>query len=400
MVRPVARYVLGYYFRNIDITGLENIPSDKPVILAANHPTAFIEPCLLACFQERPLHFLARGDLFVNRLATAVLRALNILPVYRLKDGGYKKLTRNYATFEDCYRVLHRRQALMILAEGRCIHEKRLRPLRKGTARIALGALVDMNFPEEVYIIPVGVNFVAAERFRTSVAIHCGQPIYTSNYLDAYRDNEARAIQSLTDELRRRLETMVVQFPDPAFDADYEAALEVTRHTIAPRLTGLTHSGAPLEIAHQTARRVDPLDRSIPDFVERLRREHVTVEQLVAARWGVDFPVLSLPALLVVIPQLPLWLISELVARIGTNTIEFYSPVRFAAMAVGTLLYLPLLFVLSWPGKLYLLVSVVGTNWALRQLERLKLWWGARRAKTLGPAMYQELIQLQQELVQ
>jgi 1-acyl-sn-glycerol-3-phosphate acyltransferase len=40
LVRPVARYVLRYYYRNIDLTGLENIPADAPVILAVNHPTA------------------------------------------------------------------------------------------------------------------------------------------------------------------------------------------------------------------------------------------------------------------------------------------------------------------------------------------------------------------------
>ena len=108
LVRPVARYVLGYYYRNIDITGLANIPPNAAVILAANHPTAFIEPCLLACFQPRTLHFLARGDLYKNWLATAVLRALNILPVYRIQDGGYGKLTQNYETFEECFVDLSR----------------------------------------------------------------------------------------------------------------------------------------------------------------------------------------------------------------------------------------------------------------------------------------------------
>ena len=89
LVRPVVRYVLSYYYRNIDVSGLENIPQDAAVILAANHPTGFIEPCILACFQSRPLRFLARGSVFVNAIYNRLLAAVNILPVFRWEDGGY-----------------------------------------------------------------------------------------------------------------------------------------------------------------------------------------------------------------------------------------------------------------------------------------------------------------------
>jgi len=246
----------------------------------------------------------------------------------------------------------------------------------------------------------LGVNFVAAERFRTSVSIHCGPPIHSSEYVEAYRENKARAIQSLTDELRKRLETMVVQFPHPALDDDYEAALELSRSVAGDRSTGLTHSGTSLALARRTVRNVDPEDRSIPDFVDQLKLRGVTVEQLVAAGRGVDFPLLSLPAAFLILPQLPLWCVAEIIARLGTTTTEFYSPVRFAAIAVGTLLYLPLLFFLSWPLRLYLLSSICLTGWALQQLEELQLWWGARRAKRVAADEYVELLRMQRELVQ
>ena len=68
IVRPFAKIALGLYFRKIYIANREAIPDDKPVILAANHPTAFIEPCILACWLVQPLSFIARGDLYVNSL--------------------------------------------------------------------------------------------------------------------------------------------------------------------------------------------------------------------------------------------------------------------------------------------------------------------------------------------
>ncbi|MEL6973183.1 MAG: hypothetical protein AAFO02_23670, partial [Bacteroidota bacterium] len=73
-VRPIATVGLKYYFRRIDLANAERIPKNAAVILAANHPTTFIEPCVLACFLEEPLNFLARGDFFKNKIAAKLLK--------------------------------------------------------------------------------------------------------------------------------------------------------------------------------------------------------------------------------------------------------------------------------------------------------------------------------------
>ena len=179
------------------------------MILAANHPTTFIEPCILACFLETPLNFMARGDFFKNSIAAKLLKGVHIIPVFRLRDGGFSGLRNNYESFGRAFQVLARKKTLMILAEGRCIHEKRLRPIRKGTARIALGAL-DTTDLDEVYIVPVGVNYTYADRLRSDVMINCGVPIKASVYLKDYQDNATPAINDLTEELRKRLSEEVV----------------------------------------------------------------------------------------------------------------------------------------------------------------------------------------------
>ena len=248
LVRPIARFILRYYYRNIDLSGLEHIPKDAAVILAANHPTGFIEPCILACFQPRQLWFLARGDLFKTTLAKLGLAAVNILPVFRIEDGGYEKLKNNYDTFNACYRALSQRKAIMIMAEGRCIHEKALRPLRKGTARLALGAMAADSTLPEVYIVPVGVNFTHAERARDAVMVRCGEPIKASAFMEEYRRSEAAAIKSLTSHLRARLNPLVVQFPSRELASIGEARLELDRirHQTATRY-GVTHEGDQLD---------------------------------------------------------------------------------------------------------------------------------------------------------
>ena len=90
LVRPLATLCFLVSYRKIYFSHSENIPKDKPVILAINHPTMFLEPCLLACFLDHSLHFLARGDVFSNAFYKKLLASLHILPIFRLKDGGYE----------------------------------------------------------------------------------------------------------------------------------------------------------------------------------------------------------------------------------------------------------------------------------------------------------------------
>ena len=382
LVRPVARYVLRYYYRNIDLTGLEHIPPDAAVVLAANHPTAFIEPCVLACFQPRTLWFLARGNLFRNRFFSALLDAVHILPVFRLEDGGYGKLKDNYATFAACHRALSRRRAIMILAEGRCIHERALRPLRKGTARLALGALDGDPTLPEVYVVPVGCNFTDATRPRSGVLIRCGAPLLASTYLADYRRNEAATIRRFTADLRERLSPLVVQFPDGATAAARETRLAADRAD-HPAPAGVTHDGRQLtrELALAAAPLPDPdrwsalgneaFESGLPLAARPARAQAPPPARATWLRAGL--------ALLLQLPQLPLWALAAYF-RDKPKHIEFAGPVHFATVAGGTFLLYPLaLVLLPWWAKLWLAAALLTVRPCLRWWEALRHARAARR---------------------
>ena len=129
--RPVAGRGLVHYFRRIDVANADRIPENAAVILAANHPTTFIEPCAIACYLKGPMYFLVRGDFFKNPIAGAMLKSVNLIPVFRRQDAGFGGIKSNFKAFEKSSELLASRKRLMILAEGRCIHEKRLRPIQK-----------------------------------------------------------------------------------------------------------------------------------------------------------------------------------------------------------------------------------------------------------------------------
>ncbi len=45
---PGLHWAFRLFFRKIYLNNTYGVPTDKPVLLAANHPTAFVDPLLLA----------------------------------------------------------------------------------------------------------------------------------------------------------------------------------------------------------------------------------------------------------------------------------------------------------------------------------------------------------------
>ena len=64
VVRWIVRLTLNSYFRRIVVTGSQNLQAKGSVIFVANHPSAFMDPMVVACAIGRPLNFLAAAEFF------------------------------------------------------------------------------------------------------------------------------------------------------------------------------------------------------------------------------------------------------------------------------------------------------------------------------------------------
>jgi len=62
--------------------GVENIPPDGAVILCGNH-ISMLDPLAIAVIARRPIHFMAKKELFAFKPLGALLRSLNAFPVNR-----------------------------------------------------------------------------------------------------------------------------------------------------------------------------------------------------------------------------------------------------------------------------------------------------------------------------
>ncbi|MBK8505414.1 MAG: 1-acyl-sn-glycerol-3-phosphate acyltransferase [Saprospiraceae bacterium] len=116
ILRPIAATLFKIYFRKIYLIDGEKLPLTGPVLLSSNHPMAFAEACLLACFLQRPLYFLVRGDVFKKGWHW-FFRGTNQIPIYRFKDG-FSNMRRNKESFTRAHDALSEGKTILIFSEG------------------------------------------------------------------------------------------------------------------------------------------------------------------------------------------------------------------------------------------------------------------------------------------
>src|SRR5262245_35656010 len=182
MVRHVivalVRLALRIYFQRIEVTGLEHVPPDAPVIFVLNHPNALVDPVFLLCLAPRRVSFLAKSTLFRMPVIGFLVRALDSLPVYRRQDEG-EDVSRNNETFVGARELLARGGTIGICPEGVSHNEPRLKPIKTGAARIALAAIATGEV-RDLVIVPAGLYYTAKTMFRSSALLYFGASISVS----------------------------------------------------------------------------------------------------------------------------------------------------------------------------------------------------------------------------
>lgn len=131
-----------------------------------------------------------------------------MLPVYRISEGA-ENLEHNYTTFSSCIDIFKKNGIVLIFSEGRCINEWHLRPLKKGTARLAITAW-QQGIP--LKIIPLGINYSSFRLFGKNVILNFGEII---NDPDSSRDEKkvpgGKTVIDFNLKLERQLKKLVIE---------------------------------------------------------------------------------------------------------------------------------------------------------------------------------------------
>ena len=87
VLKQITGFIHHLFYRRIFVHGIENIPTDKPVIFAPNHQNALMDPLIILYTTPFQTYFLARADIFKRPMLRKLFTFFKMLPVYRIRDG-------------------------------------------------------------------------------------------------------------------------------------------------------------------------------------------------------------------------------------------------------------------------------------------------------------------------
>jgi 1-acyl-sn-glycerol-3-phosphate acyltransferase len=266
----MCRTALAVFFRRIEVVGRDRLPGSGPRIVVGNHVNGLIDPLFVLGTLRVPARLLGKSTLWKIPILSQLMDLAGVLPVYRAVDAGEDRAG-NERTFARCHEELARGGSLSIFPEGTSHDDPRLKPLKTGAARIAIGAELARG-PLGVRVVPFGLVFEERTRFRSRVLVVVGEPLDPAPEVDLARGDEAGAVRSLTARIAEALERVTLNY-----DSWEEARLIELAADVLARGGGEAPRRRPLAADFV-------LQRQLADGLDRLRCEHpVEVERAVDA---------------------------------------------------------------------------------------------------------------------
>ncbi|HRE73398.1 MAG TPA: lysophospholipid acyltransferase family protein [Flavobacteriales bacterium] len=216
-LKYLFRIAVKAFFRNKKVLGIENIPNSGPLLIVANHPSTFMDPIVIATVIPGEVNFIAKAEAFKSKFAQWLLPRFNMIPVYR-KQYDPSLMHKNKDTFRKVFDLLQSGGNVLIFPEGISITDRKLKEIKTGAARMALGAEEERDFRLNCRIVPVGLTYSDPHKFQSDLVIRIGEPIEVRNYHDMYLSDEVQASKALTEEIRLCIESLVVDIQDEAVD--------------------------------------------------------------------------------------------------------------------------------------------------------------------------------------
>jgi 1-acyl-sn-glycerol-3-phosphate acyltransferase len=289
-LRALGRLALRWFYREVEVVGLEHLPDTGPVLLASNHPNALVDALVVGCTLRRPVTLTAKATLLENPVTRALLRVAGVVPLRRAsdasragggRDGGLDP-ARNADAFAAVLDVLEAGGIVLIFPEGKSHSDPALAPLKTGLARIATMARVERRLPS-VPIVPVGLTFERKWEPRSRVLMHLGPPIVAG----AEKPGQPNDIAALTNRVDLGLRAVTLNFRS-ADEARRALSISTVLAEVLDEFRPLHAPDPPLEnrvrIAHRVAAiapQLSELSAAVQPRVEQFVSRLASFERLV-----------------------------------------------------------------------------------------------------------------------
>jgi 1-acyl-sn-glycerol-3-phosphate acyltransferase len=220
-LRTYVRFAFWLTHKRIVVTGRENIPDNKPIIFAANHQNALMDPLALVCTNPLQTLWLARADIFKSKAARPILKFMKMIPIYRIRDGK-ENLSNNEQIFDQVSKVLEERQSVALFPEAAHSGKRQMLPHKKAIPRIAMEAEEKNDFGLDLQIVPVGIYYDHYWNFNRTLFVQYGATIEIDKYKSLYLENPQNSMLLLRDEIHSCLSPLTMEIKSEKYYQDYE----------------------------------------------------------------------------------------------------------------------------------------------------------------------------------
>lgn len=211
----VVRFLVGLFFRRVEVAGIEHVPATGGGILIAWHPNGLVDPALIiSCFPRRVV-FGARHGLFKWPVVGRLMAALGTVPIFRasdLKDATDEtRRNANRKSLDAMAQAVCDGGFAALFPEGVSHDDPFLQELKTGAARLYYRTkqLCDENGVPPV-IIPVGLHYDNKTAFRSNALVEFHAPLeLPPELLAPIPQDDDEALRARSGELMQVLEPVL-----------------------------------------------------------------------------------------------------------------------------------------------------------------------------------------------
>ena len=281
LLKGLVIFYQTFYFPFTVFRKREILDFKGPGIVVSNHPNTMVDPLHVISRTPRQSFFLANASMFKNPIAGFLLKYLYCIPIARPgRDKGVEKID-NEKSFVATYEHLEKGGVIYIAPEGGSEMERRLRPLKTGTARIALGTEARHNFGLGLKIYPAGLTYEHPTRCGSRLYMEAGEPITVADWQTAYEQDPIQAARDMTDHLEEQMRSLLVHTDNDEQDqllyrleriVQHDTPLSIDQHydRIQQLLSGLK------QLAQNQADDYGKLQSFVAEYRKDLRQNKVT----------------------------------------------------------------------------------------------------------------------------
>ena len=159
-------------FFKYEVIGIENVPLEGNVIIAANHKSNLDPIFVASSMTTREVAAIAKKELFDHKVLGFILKKLNTIPIDRENTG--------IATVKQILRAIKDGYVLGLFPEGTRVKGKEF-----GQAKAGLSLFASKG---KANVVPISV--ISSYKLFSRVKIYIGEPIDMSQYFRAKLTNE------------------------------------------------------------------------------------------------------------------------------------------------------------------------------------------------------------------